>query len=140
MTEDEKKILIETFVRNFILKDKRERCLQQLLSDKNRPKFTDELNHSWERIFDMRLFTYLDKNNNDYPAVKKQLNLTVNELCYIISDEIQLDNKVLTFAEAFSLLEFADFGTLIVNSKANKCYLRTEKSTPTLKLIGKKLA
>jgi len=52
--------LIKSFVRNFIRKDKWERCLKQLLG-KNRQKFTDDLNHNWESLFNMALLQELKK-------------------------------------------------------------------------------
>ncbi len=46
--------LTESFVRNFILKDKRERALFELLHPVKRTKFINRLNHKWADVFDMQ--------------------------------------------------------------------------------------
>ena len=116
--------LIDLFVRNFVQKDKRERCLNQLLG-KNRRKFTDDLNHKWESIFNMKLLQELNKSEDHYSNVQQLLKLKDTELCYVISDE-NIDDTFLPFKDAFGKVDSASFGTLLINQGANKLFLKTE--------------
>lgn len=50
----DKETQIKTFVDNFIIKDKRERCFLELTNPKKRNKFVDRLNHKWDTVLDMR--------------------------------------------------------------------------------------
>jgi hypothetical protein len=116
--------LIDLFVRNFIQKDRRERCLNQLLG-KNRRKFTDDLNHKWEHLINTKLLQELNKNEDNYSSVQQLLKLKDMELCYIISDE-STDDTFLPFKDAFVKVDSASFGTLLINQSANKLFLKTE--------------
>lgn len=117
--------LTKSFVRNFIRKDKRERCMTQLLG-KNRRKFTDDLNHNWENLFNMALLQELSRNDHNYGAVQKLLKMSDKELCYIISDE-SMDGTFLSFREAYDRVDFANFGTLLIDESATKMFFKTEQ-------------
>jgi hypothetical protein len=137
----EKEEIINTFILNFIQKDRRERCHLQLTNATKRQKFTDKLNHDWEGVFNMKLLTELEKNQNDYGTIRKLLNLKDDELCYLISDQGEYDDKSLPFKEAFELINIASFGTLLINRAADKLFLVTESmqgNTP--RFIGKRQA
>ncbi len=122
----EKEELLKSFVLNFVQKDKRERCYSQLMNVKKRQKFTDELNHSWDTIFNMKLLTELEKNQDDYDKLRLLLKLKDDELCYLISDVGEYDDKFLPFKEAFKQIDAASFGTILINKAADKLFLVTE--------------
>ena len=127
--------LINSFVRNFIQKDKRERCFNQLTGSKYHKKFTIKLNHNWDDFFNMKLLNELERNQHSYSNVQQFLKLKDTELCYIISDE-EIDNTFLPFIEAFEKTNSAYFGTLLINLTANKLFLKTEETQNTLRFIG----
>jgi hypothetical protein len=130
--------IINFFVKNFIRKDKRERCLLQLTDARKRQKFTDALNHNWETIFDMRFLSELEKNDG-YSQVRQYLNLKDEELCYLISDHKEYDDKFLPFKEAFKQLEAECFASVLINVAGNKLFYKSESmkgGTPMF--IGKK--
>lgn len=133
-----KEDLLKAFISNFVIKDKRERCLLNLLNKKKRSKFTDLLNHRWDSVLDMRCFIPVDNEKDNIDSAKKWLHLEGDELCYIISDISELDDIILPFKSAYEAAQLADFGTLIINASANTCFLTTEKNTPTIKLLGVK--
>ncbi len=116
--------LINLFVSNFILKNRRERSRNQL-TGKNRRKFTNCLNHTWDSIFNMTLLHELTKNERSYMDVRQMLKLNDNDCCYIISDE-KMDNTFLPFSGAFEKISSASFGSLLINLDANRLFLKTE--------------
>ena len=128
--------LLKLFVENFIQKDKRERCLQELIKVKYRNKFTDSLNHNWKRIFNMKTLRELDKNQDSYIYVQQQLKMKDSELCYLISDE-EDDDTIFSFKDAFEIINSATYGGLLINIAGNKLFLKTEDSLPhTSRYIG----
>jgi hypothetical protein len=116
----------ELFIKNFILKDKRERCESQLKDSKKRVKFTDRLNHQWDTILDMRFLMKIPSGVIDYDFVKRELKFKDNELCYIISNHSDIDGEITDFRDAFDKVYGRSFGSLIINSTADKLYLETE--------------
>ena len=117
--------IISSFVRNFIQKDKRERCLTQLTNDKSRQKFTDNLNHRWDNILNMKLLYELQENQHCFSQVQQILKIAGAEMCYIISNE-KSDNTFLPFIDAFEKTNSASLGSLLMNQGANKLFLKTE--------------
>ncbi len=91
----EKHLIIETFVANFIQKDKRERCFLELTNPKKRNKFTDRLNHKWESVIEMRLLTKIEKGQDYADRIKELSKFKDNELCYVISNYNEFDDKLL---------------------------------------------
>ena len=89
-------------------------------------KFTDQLNHNWDSIFNMKLLRELEKNQRHYSIVQQLLKLEDTELCYIISDG-ELDNTYIPFKDAFDKIDSAGSGTLLINQAANKLFFKTEQ-------------
>ncbi len=122
---DDKKTL-EQFIKNFILKDKRERSESQLKDFKKRVKFTDRLNHKWDTVLDMRFVSRIPSGVIDYDFVKKELKMNDNELCYIISNHSEIDGHIDNFKSAFDKVYGRSFGSLVINESGDKLYLETE--------------
>ncbi len=125
---------IELFIRNFIQKDRRERC-RFLLTGKKRFGFTNLLNHRWDDVFNMKLLYELKKNEIHFSHVQQMLKLKENEPCYIISSE-GIDDRFLPFKEAYELIENTLFGSLLINLTADRLYLKTEVMGSPPQFIG----
>jgi hypothetical protein len=116
----------DLFINNFILKDQRERSNYLLNDPRKRAKFTDRLNHQWDKVLDMRFLTKIPSGVIDYDFVKKELRFKDTELCYIISNHSEIDGQSFPFEEAFDEVYGRTFGSLIINSFGDKLYLETE--------------
>lgn len=86
--------IIDAFIKNFIPKDRRERSELELKSFKKRSKFTDRLNHQWDKVLDMKSISRIPSGVNDYEFIKKELKIKDNEPCYVISNHDDIDDTV----------------------------------------------
>lgn len=120
------KAILDSFIKNFVSKDKRERAELELKHDKKRAKFTDRLNHTWDTVLNMQRIFRIPVGVNDFEFVKKELNLSDNELCYVISNYDDIDGKIVEFQKAFEKVYGRGFGSIIINISADKLYLETE--------------
>ena len=120
------KAIQDLFIKNFVPKDQRERSEYLLNDPRKRVKFTDRLNHKWDTILDMRFISKIPAATNDLEFTKKELKISENELCYMISNHNDIDGKIMEFGEAFKNVYGRGFGSLIINSSADKLYLETE--------------
>jgi hypothetical protein len=118
--------ILDLFIKNFIPKEQRKRS-QFLLKDlKKRARFTDRLNHQWDKILDMRFIKKIPSGTSDYEFTKRELKINDNELCYIISNYDDIDGQLIEFNDAFEKVYGRGFGSLIINTSADKLYLETE--------------
>ncbi len=137
MSDREK--IIKNFIKNFVQKDRVERSLFELSNSNKRFNFSGRLNHGWERVFNMKYLERI-KKENDYPdRIKELLNFKDDELCYVISNYGEYDDKLLPFNEVFKEIYARGFGTLIINTSANTFFLDTEQiQGPALRFIGRR--
>lgn len=134
----DKEEIIKNFVRNFIQKDKRERCLLELMNHKKRNSFTDKLNHKWDTILDMRYLTKIDKSADYSDGIRELLNFKSNEICYIISNYDEFDDLLAPFNEVFDGLYSKGFGSIIMNISSSIMFLDTEQvKGPAERFIGR---
>jgi hypothetical protein len=118
--------ILDLFIKHFVPKEQRERS-ELLLNDvKKRRRFTDRLNHQWDKVLDMRFITRIPSGTNDYEFTKNELKVKDNELCYIISNYDDIDGLLIEFNDAFDKVYRRGFGSLIINASADKLYLETE--------------
>ena len=95
------KTIQDLFIKNFVLKEQRDRA-EYLLNDlKKRGKFTDRLNHQWDKVLDMQFISKIPSGTSDFEFAKKELKMKDNELCYVISNYDDIDGQVVDFAQAF---------------------------------------
>jgi PAS domain-containing protein len=118
--------VLDLFIKNFIPKEQRERSEVLLKDLKKRARFTDRLNHQWDKVLDMRFISKIPSGTNDFEFTKKELKIKDNELCYVISNYDDIDGRLIEFNEAFEKIYGRGFGSLIINSSADKLYLETE--------------
>jgi len=135
---DKGKIITE-FVNNFIQKDKTERTIFELSESKKRHKFINRLNHRWDAILKMKLLTEISVLNDDSDTIQELLKFGSDDLCYVISNYGEYDDKILPFGVVFNKIYAAGLATLLVNISANTIFLETEqeKGRPP-RFIGRK--
>lgn len=136
----EKEAIIKKFTENFVHKNKQERCYLELSNTKNRNKFIERLNHNWDTILDMRYFVQIDKSANTTKDIQKLLKFGEDDICYVISNYSDFDDKLLPFKEVFNAIYSRGLGTLLINKTADVIFLDTEQVIGTAsKFIGKRI-
>jgi len=130
--------ILKVFVDNLILKDKKERCLQQLIHPQKRRKFTDRLSHKLDSVLNMKYLQPFDAQVDGMQEIQKLLTLKKNEACYIISDINENDDLLLPFEDIFeNVFSRISFATIIMNTSGNRFFLQTEASKDgTSRFIG----
>ena len=116
------------FIKNFVLKEKRERSLWALNHKKKRTEFIDKFNHNWNEMIAESNLTELNTKSDfeTYEKVKSELKLKDSELCYVISHN-ELDRQFIKLKKAFDGIQKNGFAGLIVSRNGKKCYLKTEQ-------------
>lgn len=65
----------DLFIKNFVLKDRRDR-VQYLLNDsRKRGEFIQKLNHQWDDVLDMRFISKIPPGIDDFEFAKKELKI-----------------------------------------------------------------
>lgn len=132
--------VIESFLKNFVQKDRVERSYFELSSLKKRNKFTDRLNHSWEKVFKMKCLTRVEKEDDYAEKIQELLNFKNDEVCYVISNYDEYDDQFLPFKKVFHEIYSRGFGTILVNTSADTFFLDTEQvQGPAPRFIGKRI-
>jgi hypothetical protein len=132
----DKETIVKNFIKNFVVKNRRDRVELELTTPARRTDFTGRLNHTWDNILDMRKLRILPKVAEEYLYVKEELALTDNDLCYVISNYEDIDDKVLNFKTAFETCYSRGFGTMILSASADKLYLQTEGDAHRFRFTG----
>ena len=122
MTEIE---IYTNFINKFILKEKRERVSFELNNVKKRSLFINKLNHKSFDFIDSKKMIPIPKN--DFEFVKHNLGIKDNEPCLLISNYDYLDNRKMSFKEAFESCNGLGLATLIIIISKNQIYLQTEQ-------------
>lgn len=137
---EEKEILIRSFVDTFILKERRERCIQELTNPKKRNKFVDKLNHKWDSVLDMKYLIQLDNENDNPSIIQQQLKFKDTDICYVISNYGEFDDKYFPFKDVFKELYSRGNGSIIINKTTDILFLETEQERGTAKrFIGERI-
>lgn len=127
------------FVNNFIHKTNRDRTLFELNSRGKRDGFLTKLNHrSLDYIEERKLTLIPQKEPNEYFFIKENLKVKEKDLCLIISNYKEIDNKVMPFKDAFDEVYGHGLASLLIFENAEKIYLQTEQEQgSSKKYIGK---
>lgn len=134
----EHSIILQAFVRNFVQKEKAERCYRQLTDVKKRHKFTDRLNHRWDSILRMDRLVQIRSSDDDSKSIQRLLNFRDQDPCYIISNYGLYDDKIFSFQEIFDQIYARGFGTILLNLSGDTFFLDTEQERgPTARFIGR---
>src|SRR5438132_292731 len=96
------------FIRAFVRREQRERCLTQIASSsrRGRQRFLDRLNHRFADDLDPRFVRDSRQVDN---RIRKKPSLP----CHVIADEKQYDGRDVAVTEAFEILGLACFGIIV---------------------------
>lgn len=120
------RLIEERFVKNFVVKEKRERILHELNSPKKRREGIRRICFS---ACDSRYTVFQDSKLSDeelFAEVKKYID--VKKECYVIADSSD-DGKFLPFKEAFDNMFEFEMSYIIICSE-NLALLGTEYEVP----------
>ena len=138
MTESE--AIIKTFVENFVLKDKRETCYLELINTKKRNKFVNKLNHKWDTVLDVKYLVQIHKSEDIANEIQKLLNFKDSDICYVISNYGDYDDKFLPFKEVFNAVYSRGLGTILMNKTSDTIFFDTEQVRGAAnRFIGKRI-
>ena len=130
--------LIQAFVRNFVLKDKAERCYAQLIDPKKRPKFTDLLNHRWDSVLRMQHVVQIGSSDDRAERIQQLLGFGLRDRCYVICNYSRLDDRFYPFQEIFDQIYAKGLGTILLNLSGDTLFLDTETGDgPAARFIGR---
>ncbi|HAD82453.1 MAG: hypothetical protein A2509_08745 [Candidatus Edwardsbacteria bacterium RIFOXYD12_FULL_50_11] len=102
----------EQFIRAFIIKEKKERYLTLLQTQKGRHKITRRLAHSSDIDNKcIRLIPNHEQTPNKIYKILKQRNAP--EICHVISEDVKIDNKDLPLEEALVNIIGKGSGTIL---------------------------
>jgi|GEM_PF-871691 len=135
----DKDTIIRNFIANFVIKEKRERSLLELMTPKRRDAFIGRFNHNWDTVVNME---YVDKvaKQLDYPEkVAELVELKGSDLCYVISHYEEVDDQILRVEDVLGVIYGRGFASIITNLTATRFYLETEQvQGPPERFIGKR--
>ena len=135
----DKDLIIDAFIKKFVLKDRRHRAEFELKNHKKRRLFIDRLNHVYADILDMKYFQRIDPKLENAALIQRELNIKDNDKCYAISHYDEFDDKIVDFRNVFDGIHGTGFGSLIINLSADRVYLETSfQHGPTSRYIGKR--
>ena len=122
----EKSFIIKEFIKNFVVKDRRDRVEFQLSNSSKRDQFVQKLNHSYAEVLDMRKLKALPNTRDDFEYIKNELGIQSQNQCYVISNYDDIDDCLLEFETAFNKGYGRGFATIVINLQGDKLYLETE--------------
>lgn len=122
----DKKVLLEKFVSDFIVKSKRERILFELNSRKKRNAFINRLNHEVTDIFEIKKLRLLNKSTAT-AAIENMLNIKDTDLCYVICHDDNFDDKVANFNTTLSTLRGNGLGFVLIKISTGSIYIECEQ-------------
>jgi hypothetical protein len=123
----DKQEIINLFVKNFILKERRERSLFELTHSQKRNLFAGRFNHGWTKLLDVKKLILVPQKCEQYNFVKDNLKITDKDFCYSISCYADIDNEIMEFKQAFDKSWGRGFATILILMKGDKIYLETEQ-------------
>ncbi|MCT4663675.1 MAG: hypothetical protein N4A45_00410 [Flavobacteriales bacterium] len=113
----------KNFIKNFIIKERRERSLWTLNNKKKRTNFIDKFNHNWNEMIAERNLTELNTKSDfeTYVKIKSELKLKDSDLYYVISYS-EFDRQFIEMKKAFDVIQKSGFAGLIVCQNRKKYY------------------
>jgi hypothetical protein len=131
--------IIRNFIKRFVLEDIREKVSFEFEHSEKRKLFISKLNRNWESVLDMRCMRHLDPKLDTHDLIIKELKLEkLMDLCYVISNYSDIDDKVMEGNYALENIYGRGLGSIIVNLPADTIYLETEmKDGIANRFIGK---
>jgi hypothetical protein len=97
----DKSFILKEFIKNFVVKDRRDRVEFQLSNPRKRNQFIQKLNHSYAEVLDMRKLKTLPNTRDDFEYIKNELGIQDQDHCYMTSNYDDIDDCFLEFETAF---------------------------------------
>lgn len=131
--------ILSNFVEWFVLEEAKEQSSFELKDPKKRHLFTQKLNHNWDHVLDLRFVHHLDAGHDSAAHVKKEMHTKGRDLCYVISSDPEIDNKIMESDFVIDKVYGKGIGTILINLQVDKIYLETEAQNGTSsRFIGRK--
>lgn len=110
-------------IEKFIVKTKCDRYLSFVKSEKNRKKFTFQLAH----FHDLRLDLFDEITGNEWEIIEERIQSIRNiKYCFIISENSEIDQKIMDIETALNETIGKGMGTLIVFGNAEVVFYEGE--------------
>ena len=122
-------------IKRFVVKAKQDRYIQFVSSPKNRHKFIKDLSHF--NFFQWDLFQAVTGNEERSILQVLQNNSVVENVCYVISENTDIDKKTIKIKEAIIEIVGYGMGTILVFGDAEIIYFESE--TMNKRYISKKI-
>lgn len=115
----------EMFARAFIIPEKRDRYLSLMGSVKGRKKILAGFHHIHDS--DERYAKLIPSNQQSADSIYRALRQKgAPEMCYIMSDDSDIDQKEMPLREAIDKVEGSNYGTLVSCIAGKLAYFETE--------------
>jgi hypothetical protein len=111
------------FIQGFANPEKRERFMLFLSKPKTRNKFTSALAHF--KDLNLNLFERLNKSER-HIILERARHLSGQNLCYLISENAELDGKTLPIEDALDETLGSGYGTIILFGDVEMVYYESE--------------
>ena len=122
------------FIDTFVTKSKRSRYKKFLRDSRKRDKILDRLNHNAD--FDFSQAIKLSGNAAlPWQLVQKLQTYKVDAQCWLISDDSELDCKLLPLSQGAELTASAEWGTIMICPQKPIVVYRPEASEGSLYLF-----
>ena len=122
-------------IKKFVDKAKQERYIQFVSSQKNRYKFIRDLSHFNDFKWD--LFDAVNGNEEQIILQALQNNNIVSKTCYVISENADIDARIIEIKKAISETAGYSMGTILVFGDADMIYFESESMNT--RFISKKV-
>lgn len=131
--------ILDNFIEWFVLEEAKEQSAFELKDAKKRHLFTHKLNHDWKKVLDLRFVHPIDPTHNNAETIKKEMRSKGRDLCYIISEDPTIDNKIMEADFVIDKIFGKSTGTLLINLQADKIFFETDEDpNHPSRFIGKK--
>jgi hypothetical protein len=101
----------ESFVRAFIVPEKRSRYLELLKNPKRRREILARLNHDLD--YDASLATAISSAESNPENLERLLRRKgARDVCHVVGDELELDGREVRLAEGLEAADSHDFGAV----------------------------
>ena len=127
-----------TFIRNFIPAEDQEQAVSELVHAKNRSLFIDRLTNESGQLLDKVVVKPMDPDILNRAAIRSELQISERGLCYVISTNTALDDKVMEFNTVFDKIYDQGYNTIILNLRGSALYAEFTTSGSAERLIGRK--
>lgn len=118
--------LKKLFITRFVIPGSRERAMTKMNGHEKRNLFTKEVMD--QKILDRKFIKRLD-NAITIEEVIRKMKLNKTDLCYVISGNAAIDDKVMLVDYALKTFREKGMGGIIVNLSVQKIYLETNSQS-----------